>query len=428
MSTDLSVEKTVLDNGVTVLIDRDPRWNTVACAVCVLGGLRDENFQQVGITHLVEHLLFKRTKRRDTLAVAQALDDLGGDINGFTDADSLCLHAVVPKNQFPDLFGLFSELLLECEFTDSDLRIEKEVIRQEIIESNDDPEDAVYQCFAENFWPGSILAQPVFGSLKSVESFSAADVTQRLADLLVGSRIVVGIVGDVEPDSCVELVQSQLAGLPTGEKSQFQSPIPSTGTAKVVKQVEQVHLILGAPWPAERDSDYLAGELLSTMLGEGMSSRLFQLLREQHGLVYDIGSGVDAFPDVAALEISAVVERKNLGRSLSLLTEELRNLIHKGVKESEFQRAIRMNCAAIEMEVDSISSRLWRAIEQEVLHGRYRSPAESVAAVQAVTSAQVSEVIDRYLQPGRFLLALAGDVEEVELEQCVQEWCAPSAK
>ncbi len=424
MSTDLSVEKSILENGVTVLVDRDPRWNSVACAVCVIGGLRGEKVEEVGITHLVEHVLFKRTKQRDTLSLAQALDDLGGDVNGFTDADSLCLHAVVPKQQFPEAFALFSELLLDCDFSESDLRVEKDVIRQEIIEASDDPEDAVYQCFAEHFWPNSMLAQPVFGTVQSLETFTAHDVRKKLTALLQGSRIVVGIVGDVDSDDCLALVEKYFSALPTGSRGSFETPSPAAGTARVVKQVEQVHVILGAPWPAQRDENYFAGELVSTVLGEGMSSRLFQLLREKHGLVYDVGSGVDTFPDVAALEVSAVVEPKNLGQALSLLVEELERIRTKGVTDDELQRAIRMTAASIEMEVDSISSRLWRAVEQEVLHGRYRSPAESVRAVRAVTAAHVQQVIDRHLHPGRFLLALAGDVEELEIEQSVLEWCA----
>ncbi len=418
-----NISKTILSNGTTVLVDSEPHFASIGCTVCVLGGLRDEAEASIGITHVLEHLLFKRTKTKDTQTLACSIDDLGGDVNAFTDSDSFCVHGTVSKDRFNDLFSLLAELLLEVKFNSTELELEKEVIRQEIIESEDDPGDATYQCFTESFWPGSILGKPVFGSKENVKRFTCADLEERLSFLLKGKRIIVAVAGAVEQQEVVKLSEEFFGKLSEGEPPQRQIPKTAAGFEMILRPVNQTYITIGKPWPSITGDNYLCGLILATVLGGGMSSRLFQLLREQKGYTYDIDADVDDYGDVAALVISSNMEKKHINEALKLIFCEIEKLRLENITDEEYGRTLRMINAHALMERDSLSSRLWRLVESEMNFGRYISTDEIRKKLEALSLEQIDDFRKIWLSKDDFFIVLGGDVEDISIGEDIKRYC-----
>ncbi len=411
------VHKRVLENGVTVLVDSIPHARTVAFAVSLLGGSRDETRDNIGLTHLLEHLLFKRTNSRSTRQIAELMDELGGSINALTDTEWMCLYGAVPVARLGQLVDFFSELLFENAFTEEDLALEKEVIRQEILEAEDSPIEAVLQTFYQGFWPHSQLGLPVFGFLESLEGFDMAAVRERLQELLKGKRVMIGVAGPVTLDEVLPMVSAKFSHLEPGERPTFAAPTSGVGLELVVRPVGQCYVALGQAWTSLLDADYLAGVVLTTIFGDGMSSRLFQLLREDKGLAYDIRAQSESHTDSGLLIITSAVERRNLEITLSLIASELERLRLQPPSQSEISRAVRMLTAQLEMENDLIDSRLWRALETELTFGRYIGSGEIITTLNSIGAQDIASLIERRLRISGNLLVLGGAVEGFKISE-----------
>ena len=410
-----------LPNGVTVLVDSDPRFSSVSLAISLHGGLRSENLETVGLTHLCEHLLFKRTATKSPLQIAQLIDSLGGEVNAFTDADCLCIHGLVTKSDSAKLMDFFAEILLQTSFTEKDLELEREVIRQEILESQDDPIDTVYRKFSTCFWPNSILGYPVFGDLERLESFSYGDVYERLHSLLQGDKIIIVASGAITPEEVLAFAEKNFGHLAAGKKAELERPVSDSGLNLFQEKFSQVHFALGCPAAGMADGKFDACAIVASVLGGGVSSRLFQALRENHGLVYDISAGLDIHADTSALLITGACEIDNLLMALELLVSEISNLKAKKIDANELERIVSSHRAQLAMEDDSISSRMWRALESEMMHGRQVTNKEIIERLDKLSLVEVNGLVDTML--ANFLLVIVGDIEEFEASETVKELC-----
>ena len=418
-------KKIVLDNGLRLLIHSDSRFETASIAICVLGGLRSETKEQAGITHLLEHLLFKRTETRTPFQIARTMDLFGGGVNGFTDAETLCLHADVPVTKLADAIELFADMMLTSNFSEDDFEKEREVVRQELMELIDDPSDTAYRNFCEVFWPKSMLALPVCGTEDSLAAFTPDDIREHLKKLLVGGRIIIGIGGGVDSQVCEELVRKNFSCLPSGQLQRLDSSQTSSGLVLTSRAVSQVHFVLGATWPTLSHPKHTAADAIISVVGEGMSSRLFHNLRDESGLVYDIECSAESFLDTASFEISGIVDRPNLEEVLEIIQSEIRRLRESGVSREELEHVCEVFSAEIAMEKDSIEAGMWRAIETEVLYGHFVSSDEDFAALCAVTPEDCSQLLQEFLQPGSFAASFAGDVEDLVINEELTRWCSP---
>ncbi|MDD2942112.1 MAG: pitrilysin family protein [bacterium] len=428
--------KLTLSNGVRVLVDKTNAYRSISLCICLVGGSSDETIASAGLTHLLEHLLFKRTKTLNPREIACRIDYLGGEINAFTDSDSLCLHAQIPQSLLEELFAFISSLLLDFACNDSDLTLEQSVIRQEILEAEDDPSDSVYRVFAEHFWPSSMLALPVYGTKENVQGFKLSEAQMRLDELLCGQRLLIAAAGNIELEELARLGEKYFGCLPQGkafELGYYPTHNPQKrhvepkfgGCFSVIRPVSQVHLLLGRPWPSIRCPDYYTGLIVSSALGSGMSSRLFQLLREEKGLAYDIAADIDAYPDTGALLLSGVIERKNINKGLTLIHDLFVELLQFGLSDEEHQRVLSMLTAQLNMEFDSLSSRMWRLLESELYFGEYRSTQRAESRLRAITADDIARFISHWLPAGEGMLVLGGDIDGFSLSQsarrCYQE-------
>lgn len=394
-SQDKSLERIILENGVTLYSDPAPQFRSASVIVALAGGSRAEKEEHSGLTHLLEHLLFKRTSALGAREIALAIDEFGSDINAFTDTESLCLYGTVVRERGGELLQFLLGLLFDPKFTEEDLRIEKAVIRQEILESSDDLADLTGQELRRIIWSGDPLGHPVFGTLDTLDSFSRDSVYSFLQQSLQGERLIVAVSGFSEILPVTDSLNSLQLG--RGNRLSFSSATASPQIVELKRPSQQTHLALGWSWPSISSGDYLAGLVLSALLGHGSSSLLFQLLREELGLCYDFSLNVDAYPDTAAVVFSSSFEPDNFGDICRALRTALRGLTSQGVDEEDFRRTCRMVVAQLEMEEDSPRGRLWRAVESELAVGRYISTDDIVARLSALTVDDIDRVAKSYL-------------------------------
>lgn len=416
------MQKTTLPNGIRILTKPDSHFSSALLAINVISGLRDEDPEIVGVTHFLEHMLFKKTEKKSTKEIANLIDSLGGEVNAFTDVDSIAVHGEVPPSRFAELTEFLSELLFEPVFTQADFDLEKEVIRQEILEATDGPADLVALRFHEVFWKGNILAYPVFGTKESLAKITLKDVEARYKEIIKGSRIVISATGNFKEAELLSYFKERLSGLEPGEIKKPAKPIVhESGLELIKKESQQVHLALGKSWPNLNDESRELAELLCTVMGGGMSSRLFQKLREEKGLVYDVDLDTDAYLDTGIMMISAVVERTNLDQTLEIVFEQLDQASDLKITEEEFERARSMILAQLEMCVSDLDNQLWHAIESEVQFGNYLPISETIERYKNVSFSELQSFVDKWLRDKKYLLVLGGDINTYEVPEHIRK-------
>ncbi len=415
------MQKHKLSNGVTILADQDNRFSSVGFAISLHGGLRSESIETAGITHLTEHLVLKKTKSKSARQIAEYVDLLGGDVNAFTDADSMCLYGYVQKDDTKKIMDFFAELLFDPDFSQKDLAIEKEIVRQEILDSEDDPGEVNYNLFCKYFWPNSLLGLPVSGDIKNLETFSYGDIYERLQSLLQGDKITIVASGAVSLEEVVEYAEKNFSHLVKGKRAEFVTPDTSLGVYAIQEKFSQVHFSLGCSAPGMLSDRFDAAVVASAILGGGMSSRLFQALREDNGLVYDVGAALDFNKDTSALIISGACENRNLAQALELISGEISEFKAEKLDTDEVERNIQSIKSQMLIELDSVQSRMWRMLESEYVYGELISIKDQIAKYERLTLKDLEEEKLKILS--NFLLVLTGDVEGYEPEVGLKQLC-----
>jgi len=417
------MKKKVFENGLRALVDSCPWSHSVALVVIIEGGLSDESEKQVGISHVLEHLLFKRTKQNGTREIAVRMDELGGEINAYTEVNSISFYGVVPASRLSDLLAFFAELLNESAFHDDDVELEKEIIRQEILEANDGPAEVTYQALCQLLWPGTIFRYPVFGTLEAVERLRLNEMKERLATIMAGGRMIVAAAGNVEAEKFFDEVHKHFSRVPAGKWQRPKVPDTSSGVVLIPHPVTQVHLALTQQFPSIGEDDYLESLVFAGIIGDGLSSRLFQLLREELGMAYDVSAYVESVSDRSLFFTSVVLERENVDETLALILSELNKVRSEPISAAELARMKSYVSAQLEMELDSLSGRLFRMVEGEMYLGRYVGADEVLGKIQKLTIDDISRFVERRLSFRNSALALGGNVERLELSGEIKAFC-----
>ncbi len=410
-----------------MLVEPDNRFASAALSVCLIGGLSDELESEVGVSHLLEHLLFKKTSKREAKEIAAAMDELGGEINAFTDLDSLCVYGTTTSRQFPELSGLLAEMLLEPQFGEEEIQVEREIVRQEILESQDSPGDVTYQALNRLLWPDSVFRFPVFGTLESIQRLQLAHLRARLSALLTAGRCIVAASGAVDFDAVCRFAESAFGALPQGVPYSLSSPLRSSGAAIEQQSVHQVYIALSQPWIPADSVDVAAGLVIATVIGGSLSSRLFQKLREEAGLAYEVSMSVEATSREANLVTTSVVERAHLEPALEIIFRELQDVRNNGITEIELERTRKLLRARHELDFDSAGNRLWSAIDHEIRSRSFNDlsyPAAVLERLEQLTLSDVRRAASEFLlcQPG--VAVLGGDVKGLAIPKLLSDFSA----
>ncbi|ABA88807.1 zinc-dependent peptidase, M16 family [Syntrophotalea carbinolica DSM 2380] len=405
------VQKSVLDNGIRIITERVPGAYSATVGFWVECGSRHESSEQSGVSHFLEHMLFKGTVTRSAPSIAKEIDAVGGALNAFTSCEYSCYYAKVAGRHLSMAVDLLADIILNSVFDFDELEKERRVILQEIHMLEDSPEECIHEMFTHSFWQEHPLGRPIAGSVQSVQSLERRDLLAYLEKFYCGSNLIICVAGDVQHEDLVEQI-SRLAGdLPVGCKSAAGSPPLTHSTIQVAhKDIEQVHFCLGTRAPDQRHGQRFTGNILNTMLGGSMSSRLFQTLREERGMAYSVYSYLTSHSDSGALVVYAGTSASEVQHAINIVLRELSRFQHHEVNPEELQAAKELIKGQFMLSLESTENRMTRLAKNEIYLGHVQTPDEIVEHVQQVTGEDILQLTGKYLRDEHLNLQMVGPI------------------
>jgi predicted Zn-dependent peptidase len=402
--------KTLLPNGICLVSERIPHVRSVAVGVWVDTGSRHEPTSKRGVSHFIEHLVFKGTETRTAEEVAKAVDSVGGQMDAFTTKEHTCFYVTVLDRHLPLAVELLSDILLRPLFAADDIERERSVVLQEFRMVEDTPDDLIHDLFAERVWAGHPLGQPILGDKKIILGLDRDTIFRHFVDEYTPGRITIAAAGRLEHAQLADLFSKYFVDFRRGSADRDGAGPPElTPRIELVdKPLEQIHFVIGGPGLRQDAPERYVLYLLNTIVGGSMSSRLFQEVRERQGLVYSIYSGNAAFRDCGLFYIYAGTEPAHFPKVLRLVVEELRKLKRSGVTADELARAKEHLKGSLMLSLESTSSRMSRLAKQELYFRQYFSLDEILAAVDRVTVDQMQALVGTLLDRAPLSLVALG--------------------
>ncbi|MES2711870.1 MAG: pitrilysin family protein, partial [Pseudomonadota bacterium] len=385
-----AIRLTTLPNGLTIVSETMPRVETISFGAYVGAGTRNEDAPENGVSHFLEHMAFKGTAKRDAAAIAREIENVGGHLNAYTARESTAYYCKVLKEDLGLAADIIGDILTHSTFIPEEIERERGVILQEIGQANDTPDDIVFDHFQDTAYAAQPMGRPVLGTEESVGAMSRETLTNYMTRHYGPHRMVVAAAGALEHEPLVDLVRTHFADLPAVAPPAPESARYTGGEFREERDLDQVHIVLGFPSVAYGHDLYYPTQLLSTLLGGGMSSRLFQEIREKRGLVYSVYSFATPFRDSGMIQIYAGTGEKEAAELMPVTLQELLR-VQKDVTEDELQRAKAQLRASLLMSLESTGSRTEQLARQLQIHGRVIPTEETKAKIAAVTIEQVQQ-------------------------------------
>jgi len=393
----MDVRKKELPNGLVIASEAMPHLRSASLGVWIQTGSRSEETENSGISHFIEHLLFKGTKRRSTAKIAETIDSIGGQLNAFTEKEYVGYYARVLDEHLPIAFDLLSDMVMHPAFPAMEIERERSVIFEEISMLEDSPQDLIQDIYLERFWEKHPLGRPIAGTKKSVAGITRDDVRKFFKRHYVASNIVVAVAGNVRHREVTKLAERHFSIMKTGTPI-FHGEPPAAGASKTVRQkpnLEQTHLCLGTTAPPIAAKERYCAHLLCNVLGGGMSSRLFQNIREKRGLVYSIYSMLNQYRDAGTLVVYAGTAPDKAPEVVELTLREFGRLRDRPVSSRELNRAKDNIKGSIMLSLESSSSRMSNLAQQMIYHDRFHDLEEILKAVQHVSARDIRDLANR---------------------------------
>jgi predicted Zn-dependent peptidase len=412
------IQQTRFDNGLIVLTDRMPHVRSATLGLFYRIGARNEPAELNGITHFIEHTVFKGTKKRSALEIAIEQDRLGGNLEAFTTHEETGFAIKVIDDQLDAGFDLLSDMLIDAVFDDAELKSEQRVIIEEMKMTDDSPEELLSELFSRDFFPNDPLGRPIAGTPESVVKFGHTLTCDYFRKNFVPHNLVVVAAGNVEHERMLELAGplSDLSG--TVVKNGLSAP--TTAAPIVVHQkpdLEQAHLILAFPFIDGKSGRRYAADLLSNVIGGGMSSRLWQKIREDRGLAYNVGASNSMYRNVGIFSIFAGTSPKQVGEVVDIAIQELREIVRNGINEDELALAKDQARAAILMSLEDSASRAAALAQSEMVFGRQIPVEETLANIEAVTVDETVELARNYFKTETIAFTALGDLDHLKIDR-----------
>lgn len=405
----MSVNLHTLSNGLRIVTEHMPGLQSASIGLWVSAGGRHEAPDQNGIAHFLEHMAFKGTTRRTALQIAEEIEDVGGYINAYTSREVTAYYARVLKDDVPLALDLISDIVLNPIFDPKEIEIERGVILQEIGQAADTPDDIIFDWLQEAAYPGQALGRTILGPTERVRAFGRADFDRFVAQHYGAGQLILSAAGAVDHDQIVRLAEAAFGHL---APSTAQIPEPGQfagGERREIKSLEQAHFTLALEAPGYRSDDIYTAQIYSTALGGGMSSRLFQEIREKRGLCYTIYAQVGSYDDTGLLTIYAGTSAEDLPELVGLTVDELRRSA-EDMSAAELERARAQMKAGLLMGLESPSARAERLARLVAIWNRVPGLEETIAHIDDVSLAGVRDHAQAIAQAGRAAMALYGPV------------------
>ncbi len=398
--------------GLVLVTETLPFVRSVSIGFWIRAGVLYEPVRLQGVSHFLEHLLFKGTARRSARDISESFDNIGGEINAYTAKEYTCLYAKIVDEHLEAAVDILCDMIVSSRLDQADVIKEQNVVLEEISMYEDTPDEYVHDVLAQTIWPASPLGRSILGTRESIAQLSAADIRSYYQERYTGANMVIAAAGSVDHAELADLLAQRLQMPADQAESATKSKPEFTPAYRLLeKPTEQLHLALGFPGLPIGDERRHTWSLLSNILGAGMSSRLFQRLREDHGLVYNAYSYTASFGGAGYSAIYLGLSPQNVEKALQLIAEELADLRSQPISEAELRRAKEQAKGALIMGMESTANNMSRLGRGLLLNGRVRTVAETVERIEAVTSDQLQRLAAELYARRSMAAAAVGSVD-----------------
>src|SRR6266446_1508974 len=407
------IEREILPNGIRVVTERMPHVRSVSVGLWIGTGSREEQPHETGISHFIEHMVFKGTKHRTAEQIARSVDSIGGGLDAFTSKELVSYNVKVLDEHLPEAFDIVSDLVRNPRFDPADIDKEKGVILEEIKMEVDSPEYLIHEIFSSNFWKGHSLGRPILGTRQTIRSFDRDQIGRYYKHYYTPKNILITAAGHRSHQKLVRLAGDHFGDLKA-------RPLPKDDTkptphAPLVfrekSSLEQVHLYLGVPSVSMPHKERFACYILNGILGGGMSSRLFQNIREKQALAYTVYSELSMFHDAGCLMIYAGTSPRSAGKVIDSVVHEMQEITDHLVTPEELRRAKDHLKGSFMLGVESTSSRMGNLARQELYFKRFFSLDEMLESIEKVTARDVQKLAEQFFDPKQTAVAMLGRLE-----------------
>ncbi len=410
---DQAIHKSVLKNGVRIVTKWMPHIHSISMGVWVNVGARDETLAESGLSHFIEHMIFKGTEKRTSFQIAKEFDSIGGHTNAFTSAENTCYHAKVMDTHLDTMVDILSDIFLNSIFDEKEVENERAVILQEISMLEDSPDEYVHVLSGRNIWGKNSLGRLILGTRENVASFDANTIRGFFSHFYQPERIVISVAGNVEHERFVDLVGPAFESVRPGDG--FPERITPDGRFLIdlhYRELEQVHICLGVKGIPITDPRRYAYSLMNTILGGNMSSRLFQEIRERRGLAYSVYSFITSYTDTGMFGSCVAVNPKNAYKSIELILKEICKLKETLVDPDELRDAKEYTKGSLMLSSESNDNQMVRLAQNETHFGRYLPLKDIIDEIDSVTPNNILELAQNLFQTNQFALTTLGPITD----------------
>jgi predicted Zn-dependent peptidase len=412
-----SYQKTRLDNGICVVTEAIPSLDSVSLGIWIKTGSRDESLAESGLSHFIEHLLFKGTERRSAFDISREIESVGGSINAFTGKEHTCFHAKILKRDLPLAVDILADIVAHSVFDPAEIERERMVVLQEIKMVEDTPDDYIHDLFYRSFWGDHPLGYPITGWEKNVSSFRREEIIAFVQGHYTPDRMVVAAAGGLNHREVVDLVAGRLGDLhPASPPAPRQETSGGRSRMQITyRELEQVHFCLGTTGIAHQHRLRYAGHTLNTLLGGNMSSRLFQEVREKRGLTYSIYSFLNMYTDTGLFGVYAGTTKAEIEEVIALVVKELQGIREGRIEAADLTAAKEYLRGGTILSLEGSDGRMSRAARDEIFFGRHLPLTEVLDGLERITKEDIVELAQAMLASNPLCITLLGAIEEQEL-------------
>ncbi|MCK9418418.1 MAG: insulinase family protein [Nitrospirae bacterium] len=414
--------KDTLTNGIRVVSETLPKSRSISIGVWVKVGSRHEPEEIGGISHFIEHLFFKGTEKRSAKDIAIEMDSIGGEMNAFTSQETTTYYAKVVDEHLPVAIDILSDILLRSKFDPQEMEKERKVILEEIKSVEDTPDDYIHELFTNTVWAGNSLGRPILGTRDTIKALKHKDIVSYVDNYYSPKEIVISVAGNFEHARLIELLNESFGKLARGGETKKEiTPVFNQAIAVKKKQLEQVQICVGCKGMQYTHEDRFVISALNTVLGNSMSSRLFQEIREQNALAYSIYSYVTSYRDTGLLTVYAGADPLNALEVVRLVTREFGKIKDEGITPAEETRVRNQIKGSLVLSLESSTSHMSRLARQEIYFGKYLSMDDIIKGVEKVTAEQVKHVAGQLFTRENISLTILGPLNKSDVPDGVLE-------
>ncbi len=415
----MDYRSTTLDNGIRIVSETMPHTRTVSLGLWFCVGSRDEKADQAGLAHFMEHMMFKGTPTRSPLDISMQFDALGAELNAFTSKEYTCYYARFVNDKIERALEILSDMVINSTFEQGAIDTEREVVIEELVRSEDTPDDAVFELFTSTILKNQPLGKPILGNKERVGCYTHDDCVRFHNEHYHTGNLIVACAGDMDHDYLIALVERYFATMRRGERNTrlFVEPTYFDGIITKTQDIEQAHLVYGFPWYAQGDPRRFAGSVLTSILGGSMSSRLFQEVREKRGLVYSVFATQSSYQGAGLWCVYAGTRLANVAEAKSIIEIELKRITEELVSAEELQRNIDLICGQLALGLETSAAHMNRLGKRTALGLPYETLDELIECYSQVSAQEIRALAQTYLtkEPLLALVSPASKQEALQL-------------